>query len=205
MKLLLNLTFGLLLIFSSTSFAGGIGVDVGGKAPQFELKNVDGKMVSLKDYAKEEGVIVIFSCNHCPYVKLYEDRINALDAMYKEKGYPVIAINSNDPKTHPGDSYEAMQERAEEKGFTFPYLVDETQKTAKAYGASRTPHVFLLKNNDGVFTVAYIGAIDNDTEGEMAKTERENYLENAISALQNGDKPDPSLTKAIGCTIKWRK
>lgn len=204
MKLLLNLTFGLLLTFSAT-FAGETGVDVGDKAPSFELKNVDGKMISLKDYAKQEGVIVIFSCNHCPYVKLYEDRINELDAMYKEKGYPVVAINSNDPESHPTDSYEAMQERAKEKGFTFPYLVDETQKTAKAYGATRTPHVFLLKNDGGNFTVAYIGAIDSDTEGEMAKSERKNYVEDAIAALESGAQPDPSLTKAIGCTIKWKK
>lgn len=203
MKILNSIFFTLFIVFTSYAHSG---LHVGDKAPQLELKNVDGKMVALSDYSGEEGVIVIFSCNHCPYVKLYEDRIIELDKMYKKKGYPVVAINSNDPKTHPTDSYEAMQKRAEEKGFTFPYLVDETQKTAKSYGATRTPHVFLLKSNgEGGFTVAYIGAIDNDTEGEKAKSERDNYLENAIAALKKGNQPDPSLTKAIGCTIKWRK
>lgn len=200
------------LLISSLFFILGFsvlaeeGLKTGDVAPVFNLKNVDGKMVSLNDYRRERGLILVFSCNHCPYVKLYEDRINELDANYKEQGFPVVAINSNDPISHPSDSYENMKVRAEEKNFTFPYLVDDTQDIAKAYGATRTPHVFLLQSNDsGEFKVKYIGAIDNDTEGEMSKSERENYVENAISALQSGETPNPDFTKAIGCTIKWSK
>ena len=204
MKKLLTISM-ILLTATLYSFAGG-GLNVGDNAKDFKLKNIDGKYVSLSDMKDVRGVIVIFTCNHCPFAKAYEDRIIALDKKFKKEGYPVVAINPNDPKESPEDSYEAMQTRAKEKGFTFPYIFDETQEIATAYGAAHTPHVFLLqKQADGQFKVAYIGAIDNDTENKLSAKEKKNYVEDAIAALKSGKQPDPSSTKAIGCTIKWRK
>lgn len=180
------------------------GVVVGDAAPDFKLKNIDGKTVSLSDYKDAKGVIVIFTCNHCPYAVQYEDRIIALNKNLKSKGFPVVAINPNDASKYPADNFDGMVKRAKDKGFTFPYLHDDTQNIAKAYGATRTPHVFLLqKGNDGKFKVAYIGAIDNDTED--VNPDKTKYVENAVTALSSGKTPDPSSTKAIGCTIKWKK
>ncbi len=180
------------------------GYQIGDYATDFKLKNVDGKLVSLTDFKEAKGVIVIFSCNHCPYVKLYEDRMVELDKKFKKIGYPVIAINPNDTEKYPDDSFENMQKRAKEKGFSFPYVIDETQDVAKRYGAVRTPQVYLLqKESNDKYRVAYIGAIDDDTEGK--KKDKIRYVENAISALEKGEKPNPDFTKAVGCTIKWKK
>ncbi len=175
---------------------------VGDKAIDFKLKNIDGKMVSLADYTKAKGFIVVFTCNHCPFSKKYEDRIVALDKQFKDKGYPVIAINSNDVTQHEEDSYDNMKVRAKEKGFTFPYLYDESQAIAKAYGASRTPHVFILQKSGADLVVKYIGAIDDNSDD--AKDVHEKYVENAVNNLLNGKEADPSMTRAIGCTIKWK-
>ena len=117
----------------------------GDMASDFKLKNVDGKMVSMADYKDAKGFIVIFTCNHCPFSKAYEQRIMNLDKMYAEKGYPVIAINPNDKTVEPDDSYDNMVVKAKEKNYSFPYLYDETQKIATAYGATRTPHVFVVQ------------------------------------------------------------
>ncbi len=193
------LVFSVLLISSLVMAQDGL--KVGDKAPDFELKNVDMEMVSLYDYSPaEKGAVVIFTCNHCPYAIAYEERIIEIDKMYRSKGYPVIAVNPNDPKLVPEDSFEKMQERAEEKNYPFPYLIDETQEVYKEYGAKRTPHVYLLKKKDGKFMVAYIGTID-DNYKEADKVEKK-YLANAIDALLAGSTPDPDFTKAIGCTIK---
>ena len=176
---------------------------VGKEAPAFNLKNIDGKMVSLDKYKNDKGVIVIFTCNHCPYSKLYEDRIIALDKQYKTAGYPVVAINPNDVKQYPDDSPAKMKSRAKEKGFTFPYLFDGTQEIAKAYAATRTPHVYLLQNEKGKFTVRYVGAIDDNANDATAVGVK--YLEDAIAKIASGQAPEPSFTKAIGCGIKWKK
>lgn len=176
---------------------------VSSKAPDFKLKNVDGKMVSMADYKDAKGFIVIFTCNHCPFSKAYEDRIIDLHNKYAPLGYPVIAINPNDAKIEPEDSYENMQKRAEEKDFPFAYLHDETQEVAKAYGATRTPQVYILSKQKGDLVVEYIGAIDdnsNDAAGVQTK-----FVENAVDELLNGKKVTNNLTKAIGCTIKYRK
>jgi peroxiredoxin len=179
------------------------GYKVGDEAMNFTLKNIDDKMVSLSDYANEKGVVVIFTCNHCPYSVAYEDRIVALDKKYKKKGFPVVAINPNDPADYPEDSFENMKIRAREKGFTFPYLIDEKQEVYPVYGATKTPHVYLLKNKNGKFMVKYIGAIDNNSKDAAKVTEA--YLANAIDALLAGNKPNPELTKAVGCSIKPKK
>jgi len=179
------------------------GYKVGDKALNFKLKNIDDKMVSLSDFSNEKGVVVIFTCNHCPYSVAYEDRIIELDKKYKAKGYPVVAINPNDPIQYPSDSFEAMKVRAQEKGFTFPYLFDENQEVFPIYGATKTPHVYLLKNKGGKFKVAYIGAIDDSAKDAAAVSKT--YLADAIDALLADKTPNPAETKAVGCGIKIKK
>ena len=178
------------------------GYKVGDEATDFKLKNIDGKMVSLGDYKDAKGIIVIFTCNHCPYAVAYEDRIIALDKKYKALGYPVIAINPNDPEVQPQDSFELMKERAKSKGFTFPYLIDEGQKIYPQYGAQRTPHVYILKKEGKKNIVKYIGAIDNNYKN--ANDADQKYVENALDALLKGQDPEVKSTVAIGCTIKTK-
>ena len=185
------------------SFKPEGGVKVGEKAADFKLKNVDGKLVSLSaDYKSAKGVIVVFTCNHCPFAKKYEDRIIALDKKYKALGYPVVAINPNDPAVEGEDSYENMQKRAKEKSYPFPYLFDETQATAHAYGATKTPHVFILQKSGNDYAVKYIGAIDDNSDD--ASVVKEKYAENAIDALLAGKAVATTNTKAVGCGIKWK-
>lgn len=175
---------------------------VGDRVTDFKLKNVDGKMISLSDYKSSKGVIVIFDCNTCPYSKMYNDRIIGLNKKYSSLGYPVIAINANSPDVSAGDSFEEMVSQAKSKNYDFPYLVDETQKVATAFGATNTPHVFVLQNDGGSFKVAYIGAIDNNARDAQAADKK--YVEDAIDALLNGKSVTTSKTKAVGCTIKWK-
>ena len=179
------------------------GYKIGDKVEDFKLKNVDGKMVSLADYSKARGFIVIFTCNHCPFSVAYEDRIIALHQKYEAKGYPVVAINPNDPTIVPDDSYENMVIRAKEKSFPFKYLSDETQEVARMYGASRTPHVFILRKEKDGLVVKYIGAIDDNTDSPEDVTKR--YVETAIDQLSEGKDVLVPFTKAIGCTVKWKK
>lgn len=176
------------------------GYQIGDTATDFKLKSVDNKWYSMADYKDAKGFIVVFTCNHCPFAVKYEDRIIELAKKYKPKGYVLLAINPNDPVAQPDDSFEKMQERAKEKKFPFPYLFDEGQKIYPQYGATKTPHIFLLDQHK---VVKYIGAIDDNVED--AKAVKEKYLENAISALEKGLDPNPSTTKAIGCSIKVKK
>lgn len=198
-----NILFFTFVCFLFTVFAQETGLKVGDKATDFKLKNIDDKTISLKDYKKDKGVVLVFTCNHCPYSVAYEDRIIALHNTYSAQGFPVLAINPNDVATVPEDSFDEMKKRASDKKFPFRYLFDDTQTTAKIYGATRTPHVYLLKNTKKGFEVAYIGAIDNSAKDEAAITEK--YVEAAIAALQKGEKPAVESTKAIGCSIKWKK
>jgi peroxiredoxin len=190
------------LLFLVASSPINKGIEVGDIAPDFKLKNVDGKMVSMADYKGAKGFIVIFDCNTCPYSKAYNDRIKALHTNYASKGFPLIVIQPNDPIKSPGDSYEEMIKYAKEKGYNFPYLIDETQETTRAYGATNTPHVFLLNKKGAELRVAYIGAIDNNTQS--AERADKKYVEDAIDALLAGKEVPTNKTKAIGCTIKWR-
>lgn len=174
---------------------------IGDKVSDFKLQSVDGSWVSLPNDAK--GAIVIFSCNTCPYVVAYEDRMIDLHKKYAAKGYPVIAINSNDDKVSPGDSFEKMKDRSKSKKFPFAYVYDKSQEVIKAYGGSRTPHVYLLHKEGNDFIVKYIGAIDNNYQDPSGVTEK--YVEEALDDLMNGRKVAIESTKAIGCTIKWTK
>ena len=179
------------------------GYKIGDEATDFSLKNIDDKMVSLEDFPDAKGFIVIFTCNHCPYAKAYEDRIVALDKKHKTQGYPVIAINPNDPKIQPEDGFEEMKKRAAEKGFTFPYLLDDGQKIYPQYGATKTPHVFLLNKEEGKNIVKYIGTIDNNYDDPNDVSER--YVEDAVNSLIAGKPVTKETTVAIGCTIKVKK
>lgn len=181
------------------------GYKVGDRVKNFRLKNVDGKQVSLTDYNYDDakGFIVIFTCNHCPYAKAYEQRIIDLDKKYAEKGYPVIAINPNDAEAYPEDSYQNMVKRAKSKKYPFPYLHDETQEVARTFGALKTPHVYILKKEADALTVAYIGAIDDNSED--AALVKDKYVENAVEELLAGKAVSVPETKAIGCSVKYRK
>lgn len=179
------------------------GLHIGEIADDFKLKNVNGKMVSMADYKDAKGFIVVFTCNHCPFSKKYEGRINALNKKYAKAGYPVIAINPNDAAQYPEDNFENMQKRAKEKKFSFPYLHDETQAVAAAWGATKTPHVFVLKKESEGLVVKYIGSIDDNSDDEKAAKEK--YVENAVNELLTGKAVSVSETRAIGCSIKWKK
>jgi len=179
------------------------GYKIGDTATDFKLKNVDNKIVSLSDYKGAKGYIVIFTCNHCPYAKAYESRIIALNHKYASKGYPVIAINPNDPKVEPQDSFEGMKQRAKEKGFTFPYLFDQGQTIYPQYGATKTPHVFVLQKENGKNIVRYIGAIDDNYSD--ANDVSHKYVEDAVDALLANKPVLLTSTVAIGCSIKAQK
>jgi len=184
--------------------AGNPGYQVGDTARDFKLKNIDGKTVSMADYADAKGFIVTFTCNTCPYAVAYEDRLIALHNTYAPQGYPVIAINPNDVKVSPKDSYAHMQQRAREKNFPFAYLYDETQQITSTYGATRTPHLYIVqKQQDGTFKVAYIGAIDDNYKD--ATQVQKKYAAQALDELIAGKPVSQPNTKAIGCTIKWRE
>ncbi len=176
------------------------GYDIGDIATDFRLKNIDDSMVSLRDFPDADGYIVIFTCNHCPYSVAYEDRIIALDKEFKTQGYPVIAINPNNPESYAEDSFENMKKRAGEKGFTFPYLFDAGQKIYPQYGATKTPHVYLLKKEEGNNVVKYIGAIDDNHKD--ANAIKNDYLRDAVNALIANEPIKQTKTVAIGCSIK---
>ncbi|ADR21434.1 thioredoxin family protein [Marivirga tractuosa] len=190
--------FSILLIALVAFSFKNDGYDIGDKAMDFSLKNVNGEMVSMDDYDEAKGFMIIFTCNSCPYSVAYEDRIIALHEKYADKGVPVIAINPNDDEKSPKDSFKKMIVRAKEKGFPFPYVYDETQEITRAYGATNTPHVYVL---DADRTVKYIGAIDNNTKS--AEKADKKYVEDAVDAVLNGKEVLERKTKAIGCTIKW--
>lgn len=170
----------------------------GDPAPDFTLPGTDGRERSLADFAGAKALAVIFSCNHCPYVQAYEGRMMAIQRDLGPQGVQVVAINSNETKNYPEDSFEKMVERAAALGFNFPYLRDESQAVARAYGAERTPHIFLF---DQERKLVYTGAIDDNWKEPESATRH--YLREAIQAVLAGQPvPEPS-THAIGCSVKW--
>ncbi|WP_338731207.1 thioredoxin family protein [Mangrovimonas cancribranchiae] len=199
LKFILGITT--VVLFSAfTLIKDNQGYKVGDVATDFTLENIDGKMVSLSDYKDAKGFIVVFTCNTCPYAVAYEDRIIALDKKYAKKGYPVIAIMPNNPEVQSGDRMEAMQARAKAKGFTFPYLMDKGQEIYPQYGATKTPHVFVLQKENKGNVVKYIGAIDDNYKDANAVNQK--YVEEAVDALLEGKSVKETHTRAIGCTIK---
>jgi len=199
MKLITSLSF-IMTALVLMSFGPIDGYQIGDKATDFSLKSTADKFVSLSDYTEAEGYVVIFTCNTCPYAVLYEDRIQELHEKYADAGFPVIAINPNDPEVKAGDSFAKMKERVSDKGFDFPYLFDAGQAVFPQYGATKTPHVFVL---DKEMTVKYIGAIDDNPQDASGVSTK--YVEAAIASIKMGKDPSPATTKAIGCGIKVKK
>ena len=179
------------------------GYSIGDLAEDFRLPNVDGKMVSMEDYSSAKGFIIVFTCNTCPYAKAYESRIIGLDEKYASKGFPVIAINPNDVVKQPGDTMDEMKKRAKNKDYSFPYLRDDSQEVARSFGATKTPHVYVInKESANQYRVEFIGAIDDSPNDPTDVSET--YVEDAINALLGGNKPSVTEKRAIGCTIKWK-
>jgi peroxiredoxin len=178
------------------------GYDIGDTATDFKLKNVDGKMVSLADFKTAKGFVVIFDCNTCPVSKAYNTRIVALSKKLSPLGFQVVLINPNSPEVSSGDSYEEMVSLAKKKGYDFPYLYDESQEVVKRFGATNTPHVFVLNKNSNELKVSYIGAIDDNTRD--ASKASHHYVEEAVNDLLAGKPVTTPKTKAIGCSVKMK-
>lgn len=180
------------------------GFKVGETVTDFTLTNpLTGETVSMADYEEAEGFILVFTCNHCPYAQMYEQRIMELAEEFNAKGYPVIAINPNDPTAYPDDSPENMAKQAEEMRYPFPYVFDETQEVAKAYGATRTPETRVIERTEEGLVLRYRGAIDDNYKKPDAV--EQTYTADAVNALRNGEAVEPTSAKAVGCSIKWRK
>ena len=173
-------------------------VGLGTEAPQFDLPGVDGQIHSLDSYGDAEALVLVQSCNHCPYVQAWEGRLSAIASDYADRGVRVVAVNSNDADSHPEDSFDEMQKRSREQGFTFDYLYDEPQAVAQALGAERTPEVFVYDRDR---RLRYHGAID-DNRDETGVSQQ--YLRDALDAVLAGSDPAVAETPAVGCTVKWR-
>ncbi len=177
---------------------GSVGLPLGSLAVDFELKGVDGKTYSLESFGDKKALVVVFSCNHCPYVQAYEDRMVQLQHDYGPKGVTLVAVNSNDETNYPEDSFPNMVKRAKEKEFNFAYLRDETQDTARKYAAICTPHVFAF---DQKRLLQYKGRIDDNRNPGGVKTRD---LRNALDAILSGKTPPVQETRPFGCSIKWK-
>ena len=204
MKKSIKLMSVAILVLCLSAFTLNTGADegykVGDTAEDFSLKNIDGKMVSLSDYKGAKGFIVTFTCNTCPYAVMYEDRIIALNKKYAPMGYPVIAIMPNNVAVKPGDALPEMKKRAEKKGCDFPYLIDADQTVYPKFGATQTPHVFVLEKTNSGNIVQDSGAIDDNYKD--ASVVRTKYEERAVDALLGSKEIKEKATKAIGCSIK---
>ncbi len=184
---------------SSPVAVGSVGVPIGSQAIDFQLKSVDGKSYSLKSFADKKAVVIVFSCNHCPYVQAYENRMVQIQRDYLPKSVTLVAINSNDETGYPEDSFPNMVKRAKERNFNFPYLRDETQEIARRYGAICTPHTFAF---DQKRVLQYKGRIDDNWRNpEEVKT---TDLRKALDAILDGEKPAVQETRPYGCSIKWK-
>ena len=172
-------------------------------APDFNLPGTDGKTHSLAEFANAKALVIDFTCNHCPYVIGSEDRLTRLVAGYKPKGVAFVAINSNETDVHKTDAMQFMIERAKEKKFEFPYLRDDSQEVAVAYGALRTPHFYAFtKDGGGNWRLQYTGRMDDNPRNPGKETTHE--LADALDAVLAGRKPTVPLTNPIGCNVKWK-
>jgi peroxiredoxin len=169
----------------------------------FSLKNTDGKMVSLANYKEAKGFIIVFTCNHCPFAKLYPPRLNALNSKYDSLGVPLIAISSTDTMMYEEDTYPKMIAKANDEQFNFPYLFDELQSVAKNFNAQKTPHAFIIWKENEKWVIKYNGAIDDN--GMEPEKVTEHYVANAVDALLANKKITIPETKSIGCQIAFRK
>jgi peroxiredoxin len=172
---------------------------LGAKAPDFDLPATDGRNYSLASFKDAKVLVVLFTCNHCPYVIGSEERMIRFAADYAPRGVSMVAINSNETEGHPGDSFEHMKERVKERGFKFPYLRDDSQKIALAYGALRTPHYYVF---DAQRKLRYTGRMDDNPRNPGKETTHE--LRDAVDAVLAGKEPAVALTNPIGCNVKWK-
>ena len=167
-------------------------------APAFELPGVDGKTHSLEEYAEAPVLVLVQSCNHCPYVLAWEQRINALQREFADRSVRIVAMSSNDPEQYPEDSFERMMDHAREAGYEFDYLYDESQEVARALGSERTPECFVY---DAERRLVYHGAVDDNRDAALVT---QHYLRDAIEAALAGEEPPVAETPPVGCTVKWR-
>ncbi|MDZ7900833.1 MAG: thioredoxin family protein [Arcicella sp.] len=196
---------GLTLIFAfknESSSMADKGYAIGDVVADFKLKSTSGGMTSMTQNRSAKGYIIVFTCNHCPFSKAYESRVMALDKKYASQGYPVLAINPNDPNAYEEDTFENMQAVAKSKGYTFEYLQDETQNIARAFGAARTPSTYVVKREGDKFYMQYIGGIDDNSQDANGVTKR--YIEDAVNNLLAGKPVVVNMTKSVGCAIKWK-
>ena len=195
-----TLAVALVVVLMAATARCAAKLKIGDPAPTWSaLTGVDDKQHALADYEKAKLVVVVFTCNSCPVAIAYQDRLIALQKDYESKGVQVVAVNSNSPKVQPPDSFDNMKERAKDKGFNFPYLFDETQNVARDYGATCTPHAFVLDRDR---KIVYMGAVDDEMKADKVK---EPYLRSALDALLEGKKPPKEVTRQFGCGIKWDK
>ena len=180
----------------------GVVLGVGDEVNDFTLRSINGKNYSLATYPSAKGFIIVFASNYCPFSKSYEDRLMALDKKYSLKLYPVIAINPNDPQAYEEEKLENIQATSKEKGFTFSILIDEKQQVAKNFGATRTPHVFIVKKENGKYIIKYSGAIDDNPQDPAGITK--NYVEDALTNILENKPVINQQTKPIGCAIRWK-
>lgn len=167
----------------------------------FTLKNIDGKMVSTTDYKEAKGFIVIFTCNHCPFAKLYSKRLNQLNAKYAKLNVPLLAINSMDELLYQEESWEMMKQKAKKDKFDFPYLHDDSQKIGKLFGAEHTPTAYVIWKENNEWVVKYTGSIDDNGE----HPEKANpFIGNAVDDLLNGKQVSMPFTQSFGCRIFYK-
>jgi peroxiredoxin len=191
------------ILFTSLFFLNFRGTINDKTVNDFSLLNTDGKMVALSNYPDAKGFIVVFTCNHCPFAKLYPKRLNEMSQKYAKMGVPLIAISSTDTVTYEEDSYNMMVQKAKKEKFKFPYLYDHTQAVAKDFKADKTPHAFVIWKENGKWVVKYSGAIDDN--GFEPKKVQNPYLANAVDALLNKKEVGMKETKSLGCQIHFRK
>jgi len=184
------------------NMAAMAGYKPGDEVKDFSLKSTDNKTISLNGYKNARGFIIVFTCNHCPFAKLYQERMNAMNKEYSAKEIYLLAISSNDAIAVPEDNFEEMAKRAREEHYNFPYLFDETQEVARAFGAVKTPHAFVVFKENGKWIVKYSGSVDdNGAEPEKVKNA---FVKNAVDALLRNEPVPVSTTKSVGCAIKWK-
>ncbi|MDX2170603.1 MAG: thioredoxin family protein [Deltaproteobacteria bacterium] len=188
------------VLFGLALAAPAAGLELGATAPKADvkMKNVDGRELTITEIAGKQGTLVIFTCNHCPWAKAWEERIAALGNEYAKRGIGVIAVNANDPKTNTADGFDGMVERSKQRGFQFAYVVDSGSTVAKAFGAERTPEVFLF---DAGGKLVYHGTVDDNAENASAV--KQHYLRDALESVATGKPVAVAETKALGCTIKY--
>ncbi len=175
-------------------------LQLGESAPGFSLPGVDGKTHTLADFSDAKALVVVFSCNHCPFVIGSEDRMIEFYEAHAPEGLAMVAINSNETENHPTDSFEHMQKKAAEKSFKFPYLRDDSQDVARAYGALRTPHFYVF---DAEGQLRYTGRMDDNPREPGKQTTHE--LVDAVEAVLAGQEVQKPLTNPIGCNVKWKE